>query len=356
MKSSHKNRSGFTLIELLVVIAIIGILSTFVMSGLPRILRGAKVADARSTMNQIRLALEEYFATDGNSYPPAYGYLDKLAFTELDNSERKYDVEPNRTDIFNNANLYPSYRLNNNTNRYYVSRNYMHFLNNFSNTDLYDRFSRTKTNNDTDFSFDISRLEYVPRNGKDNSIANYSNNIVDGDRPFVYVPVNMRQFKKAARQWIKNWQNNPNSQGPRPDDSVAVNIVLQDMHFPPPKYDAYVLISMGPDLNTRGIIYDLVGNSTALRAGNYAPNYRYHVAALATFFMATRDLNVINVGAGTVSGDDSLDFEYSARTGGGQNQFESNYYPITDTPGVLGPLILIGGNFDRGFEDGLVAN
>ena len=342
-----KRNAGFTLVELLTVIAIIGILATFVFAGVPVIIMRAQVADAKNTMNQIVLALEEYF-TDNGSYPPIYGYIDRSAIDDgLDGIDRRDVMAPNQ----NNIGSTDSCQSNCSDNRFFVSRHYMHFLRNFDNTDLYDRFALE--DNDTDFDQYISRLEYVPRNGIDTSVANYSTAVVDGQRPLIYIPVNNRQFKRVAREWIRNWQANPDERGPRPDDSIAINDTLQNMHFPPPRYDAFVLISIGPDRSSRGLLYDLVGNQTALRAGNYAENYRYHVAALASVFMATRDMNILGDN-GYVDGDDELDFDFDGRRGGGQDQFVSNYYPNVETPGILGPIIQVSSNFDRSFEDGLL--
>jgi len=352
MTYPRKNNAGFTLIELLTVIAIIGILAGFILTVLPGMLDRAKVADTRNTMKQVALALDGYYADHG-SYPPAYGYLDKIALTELDRDEREEFLPPNQIDTDytdrdscredNNGNCY--------TDRYFVSRHFMDFLRNHGQEDLYDRFSEAPNNLDTDFDGYVSRLEYVPNDGKDRTILDYSSGVRNGLRPFVYVPVNMRQFKNVARQWIKDWKDAPNSQGPRPDGTGA-NSVLQNMQFPPPSYDAYILISMGPDENTRGLIYDIVGNQTALTASNYQiSNYRYHIAGLATFFMATRDLNVLN--GNVVGGDGSLDFEYTTRIADAQDDFESNVYP-TEGPGVRAPLIFVGGTFSRNFEKGLV--
>ncbi|MBY0329012.1 prepilin-type N-terminal cleavage/methylation domain-containing protein [Patescibacteria group bacterium] len=67
MKSSSK---GFTLIELLVVIAVIGILAAVVLASLNS--ARAKARDARriADFNQMRIALNAYYADTG-SYPAA---------------------------------------------------------------------------------------------------------------------------------------------------------------------------------------------------------------------------------------------------------------------------------------------
>ncbi|MCD4760368.1 type II secretion system GspH family protein [bacterium] len=61
---------GFTLIELLVVVAIIGILSTTTVVNLN--VAKAKARDARrlSDMKRILLALQIYYETNDNQYPP----------------------------------------------------------------------------------------------------------------------------------------------------------------------------------------------------------------------------------------------------------------------------------------------
>lgn len=62
---------GFTLIELLVVIAIIGLLASTVLASLDTVRAKARDAKRISDLNQIRLALELYFADNG--YYPASG-------------------------------------------------------------------------------------------------------------------------------------------------------------------------------------------------------------------------------------------------------------------------------------------
>lgn len=69
----HVKNRGFTLIELLVVIAIIGILSSVVLASLNS--ARAKARDARrySDLNQVQLALELYYDSNG-SYPVTSGW------------------------------------------------------------------------------------------------------------------------------------------------------------------------------------------------------------------------------------------------------------------------------------------
>jgi general secretion pathway protein G len=65
-----KDSKGFTLIELLVVIAIIGILSSVVLASLSGVRERAKMANAKSEMNQIKTAMEMYLIDNGE-LPPA---------------------------------------------------------------------------------------------------------------------------------------------------------------------------------------------------------------------------------------------------------------------------------------------
>ena len=61
-------QKGFTLIELLVVIAIIGILSSVVLASLNDARQKSRDARRVSDINQLKLALELYYDSNGN-YP-----------------------------------------------------------------------------------------------------------------------------------------------------------------------------------------------------------------------------------------------------------------------------------------------
>ena len=82
-----------------------------------------------------------------------------------------------------------------------------------------------------------------------------------------------------------------------------------DIIFPPPNYDAFVLISVGPGGSTAGVVPEPLGTEP--------PEYVYHILALRTFFLATRDLN----------DNGQLDFHFEARRKG-EAALE---YPITIT-------------------------
>jgi prepilin-type N-terminal cleavage/methylation domain-containing protein len=65
-------KAGFTLVELLTVIAIIGVLAAFTMPVLRGVARTTKIARARSEMEAIESALDNYKAQYG-FYPPGNG-------------------------------------------------------------------------------------------------------------------------------------------------------------------------------------------------------------------------------------------------------------------------------------------
>ncbi|MFA6897297.1 MAG: prepilin-type N-terminal cleavage/methylation domain-containing protein [Patescibacteria group bacterium] len=60
-----KQQKGFTLIELLVVISIIGVLSTIAMTSLNGAKAKARDARRKTDMNQISLAMEQYYSVRG---------------------------------------------------------------------------------------------------------------------------------------------------------------------------------------------------------------------------------------------------------------------------------------------------
>ena len=67
-------QKGFTLIELLVVISIIGVLSTIAMTSLNGARAKARDARRKSDMEQIALAIEQYYYDHGTYVIPGTGY------------------------------------------------------------------------------------------------------------------------------------------------------------------------------------------------------------------------------------------------------------------------------------------
>lgn len=320
MKSTR--RQGFTLIELLTVIAIIAILAGITFGVLPRIRENAKLARTENAFLQIRTAMTQYFA-DHASYPPGYGFLKRGSRDTPANAltDADYHLEP-----------------------------YTALIRVHGQLDLYDEWSAGQTNPfDTDNSGSIGPLEFTPVGLKKlaTNVVKFpttryvgANVLVDDPeetggefqrmaeaerRPFVYVPVNLRQFQKARKYWIEN-----NDFYADTWDYAAMDIPPQS--FPPPSYDAFALISVGPGANTFGVVPSGIG-------GQVDDRDLYHVLALRAFFLATRDLNQNN----------QPDFEYRARTRQGEarqvyqvnNQTVTNQLPSAIAPDGYGPLIFV---------------
>lgn len=70
IKKYFQEGEGFTLIELLVVIAIIGVLASVVLASVNTARAKSRDARRKADLNQLRLALELYYDTNG-AYPPS---------------------------------------------------------------------------------------------------------------------------------------------------------------------------------------------------------------------------------------------------------------------------------------------
>lgn len=277
MSRKQSTERGFTLIELLTVIAIIGILAAMVTAGVGRALEKAKITDCENTLRQLETSLVAYY-TEHNSYPPAYGYLNKLAFNEVP-AEHRPNLEPTNDGP---SSIDPS--LYRSDKDYFDHESWMYKLGIHGNKSLYDPFALVST--DTDYDNIISRFEYFPASGKDDKIAT-SPDIRDVQRPMIYIPINQRQFRRVKKIWDEN--------GGFPD---FYNSKLAEMVFPPASYDAFILVSVGVVTNTQGLIFDFGTEYMDLDEASYWPSYHAHVAGMATYYILTRDLN----------GDDFKDF------------------------------------------------
>ncbi len=315
MTPPRKLTHGFTLIELLVVIAIIGILAGIILAAFGPARERAKITKLESTFHQFHIILTEYMVANGGTYPPAYGYV----------SPEMRGVHPDQIVAGFTSGDFEMEDA-------FFLKPWMAYLGQHNNTDLHDNFSMAV---DTDRDGDISRLEYAPLGNLEdpgtqrfsfpNALYDPSNvaGVLQGDlqiqidsqepSPLIYLPINMRQYRKLSSAWYK--VGAPSD--PRPDYS-GPDDVLGTMRFPPPRYDAYVLISVGPTGNTWGMIHEFASN--LMNQNNYAPAYYYHVLAMATYFMATRDAE--NKG----TGDGELDFDYRARRSRGQGDNPNNYW------------------------------
>jgi prepilin-type N-terminal cleavage/methylation domain-containing protein len=314
MLKKYTARRGFTLIELLVVIAIIGILAGMIFPALSGARDQAKVTKAKGTLQQLEIALVTYF-TEHGTYPPVYGYLSKQAFDDrLSTDQRRgLDTHVDPVDGVTPRTLAPTLDT-----PYFVTESYMDALGISHDSGFYDPFG---DGSDTDYDGVTGLLEYIaPIGGAQNlTVSQYSAARVSGDRPMVYIPVNMRQYNKVKQFWDGN--------GGYPE---LRNDVLANMDFPPAKYDAFAIVSVGLVNNTFGLIYDIGEdtNFSQLDKDDYNTNYYYHVAALASFYMLNR-----NIDADAPDNDINLDFDYDARKSAGQEVFVYPYAIRTDLNG-----------------------
>ena len=336
MPRIQSEKRGFTLIELLVVIAIIGILAGFLIGNISGVLTKAKNTAVQNSLNQIRTILVTYY-TDHNSYPPAYGYLTKTAFNEILPEDRgsRDTLDPYERDQYGN----PS--------PYFVTESYMNKLGIHGNLDFYDQWGIASS--DTDYNLRISRFEYYPPTGKDFELVDIDDfEVLDEQRPFIYIPINLRQFRRIKKIWDAN--------GGFPD---YTNSKLQEFHFPPASYDAFALVSVGVVANTQGLIYDFGPDNRygALDEDDYAENYYYHIAGLAIYYMLTRDMDGELGNDDLPMGDGVRDFDFNGRNTGDQTwtfphmptDQLGNIRPDADGntlggkigPGIDGPIYII---------------
>ncbi len=312
---------GFTLIELLVVIAIIGILAGFTLLGVGKMFERANITDCTNDFNQLRTAMTQYY-TDNSSYPPAYGYLR----WEVHN---KYDPKNYRP---GSTTLVPSDFWN---------RPYTVFIGQYGATELYDRFS--EAGYDTNDDGVVEPSEFLPLGHTDRATgkvsfpsAIYSFHDSDYDfasmlekmskeeRPYIYIPVNLDQFRLANRYFYENDFRYAEEWDPD-------NKYLKRLTFPPARYDAFVLISIGPSANTYGVATP--PRPENLSDGQWAQlkPYQYHINALRIYFLATRDANDNN----------ELDFDYMARMRGDEAGADGNQLPDPLLPNAPGPMIYV---------------
>ncbi|MFO7774369.1 MAG: type II secretion system protein [Candidatus Hydrogenedentota bacterium] len=280
MKTTRTN--GFTLIELLTVIAILSILFAITAVAAPRIIERARVANAQSIMNDIRTQLATY-ASEHGTFPPRYGYIQD---PEAEEDHRRHYLLP-----------------------------YTQHINIHRSIDVYDPFSMT---HDANQSGEIDLLEYAPWGGQArpgvftfpqtvynpvNPTGDAAEDLaqqMDEPRPFVYVPVDSEQarlvqeyYHQNGDWWGRSWD---------PTDHR-----IRRLNFPPSTYDSFVLISVGPEETTSGVVSPHeFGNTNLIDLFEGDLGMVYHVAALRTYYLATRDLE----------GNGEPDFGFINRTRG----------------------------------------
>ncbi|MCP4643555.1 MAG: type II secretion system protein [bacterium] len=305
---------GFTLIELLTVIAIISILAGFVVVGLPKILENAKISTTRTDFGSIQKALTTY-AADNGTYPPAYGY-------------RTWEKRKA-------SGFVPE-------NKLYWLKSYVDFIDIRGTFDVYDGWSETF---DANRNGGIDYLEFVtlPLTGMGESARydgsqtkdQYDNTVGAGQReasrPYIYVPVNLSQFKRVKKYYES--RSDWHAETWTPSDAN-----LGRLSFPPAKYDAYVLISVGPQMNSCGIVTPPADVLATLET-TVPPENLYHVLGLRAYYLATRDAN----------GNGKLDYDYESRVKGGDGKTDAfpdgsmavtpDYKSDSSLGNLAGPLI-----------------
>jgi len=284
---------GFTLIELLTVIAIIAILAAMIGVAAPRVIERAKLASLQNTCNQFRIALVGYLTSHKDSFPARYGYLNK--------NPKEGSVEDG--DLYH---LLP----------YLLPLKYAHV------SDVYDSFGQDS--HDTDRDEDLSFLEFCPIGAKSGPNAytyptalyrgdNLNGEVskqMDAQRPLVYIPVRRKQADQVAEFYYKYAQEVNPQQGwyaerwlPNFNFGTGANPIA-NIRFPPPKYDDFVLIGVGPGGTTGGLLTPPDSFINDVLAVSDDPGYLYHAMAMRAFFLATRDINDNGL----------LDFQYMSRT------------------------------------------
>lgn len=301
-----ERRRGFTLIELLTVIAIISILAGLIAVGAPQVLRKARLASVDGTMKQIGNSLAAYFADHG-SYPPGYGYLRFNGGGALTGPQSAWILpwhailgiyDPNvYTDVFSNSGD--------------MNRN--------GTIDLLEYMPIGNAQNQ--FPADLFTGE--PAGG---ALAANVNQQRVNQRAFLYVPVNLEDFKKVESYFSVTDNYVQRQKGlvwNQADPRLAA--IFTRSNPAPPRYDAYVLVSVGPTQDGGSIVAGPPAGSGV---------NPYYAAGLITYFRATRDAN----------NNGQADYDFRSRTGGGKDKnaasfSDPNLQTFPDGTNGQGPVI-----------------
>jgi prepilin-type N-terminal cleavage/methylation domain-containing protein len=315
-KTPSASRAGFTLIELLTVIAIIAILASMVAVAVPKYLEKAHDTKALANMDNVAKALSTKAAETGNTtgYPPAYGFVLPEA-RDVAVADLLGGLPPAPTE-------------------YYVTKPYMAVIGLHAEVNVYEIENWTRTGYDSDGNGVLGLLEFSPVGSKNvdgtysfspnpytgpageftgtsgdpnpsiGTIAEVTEQMKPGiQRPFVYVPFNKRQLNTMRRYWLDPVSPGYEVEGLGKNIDPAGAELAGRLFFPPPNYDGFVLIGVGPGGTNGGVVADPpIG---------FEPAYAYHYAALRTAFLATRDMDPD--GAGAEKADGLRDFDYLDR-------------------------------------------
>lgn len=322
MQTNRRVRHGFTLVELLTVIAIIGILAGLTAAGLSQAIHRARMTEMYNRMGNVEDLLYIYY-TEHGTFPPGYGYVhpdirDTVVDCGLDGDPTNDTIPRENPDNCLNETEVDPVDGDDIANNHFFLGSYMALLEQANNQDLYDPWSASY---DTDGDSTITYLEYLPPRDEnpddadilyeDGTLGPHThdpelNQLSAAEhRPFIYIPVNRRQADRVARWYLDNiiphtqFPNEADNPAP-PDPDTHVNEILQDhlatpgepplgqvyAEFPPAKYDAFILMSVGPNGTTAGLVREL---TNMVDLNNYPVTYRYHVLGHLLFYLLTRD-------------------------------------------------------------------
>lgn len=308
---------GFTLIELLTVIAIIAILAALTFTAGPRLRESAKLTQLDGAFKSQSTALASYYSTN-ESYPPGYGFL----------NPQLVGVDPSTWGT-NPVYLDDATR--------YVLKPYTVFTETSAEGNTGDIFATSYDGNGDGI---VDGAEYLPIPTKlpDGTVTYETMRWPENgnpttaqanaeSRPLYYAPVNMDQFKRMKRYWLRMHREQNDARAvtlPQDKAAWAGDDDLQYVSFPPPRYDGYALISVGPAENYFGLVAAGAEYQAFLnKVFTDFPDEAYHILALRAFYLATRDLNE----------NGKVDFDYRDRKNAGEAG-ATYIFKVRDTNGV----------------------
>ncbi|MBX7257267.1 MAG: prepilin-type N-terminal cleavage/methylation domain-containing protein [Candidatus Hydrogenedentes bacterium] len=317
------SRRGFTLIELLTVIAIIAILASITAVALPRVLEKARIARTEADMKQVATALTQYM-TEHNSFPPAYGF-------------KLWPPQPE-----NDPSYVPQFR----------HTAYVADINLLKVFDVYDYWSES---HDTNGDKQISYLEFSPIDGRDctsldtelpfpldpaAALCGNQGKQMNEKRPFAYIPYFSKHLDRLKKRLAATYQTEPyplawlGETWAEVDNDPSQPLMPSQM-IPPPRYDGFVLLSVGPENNSHGILVPPGPSGDAFDeaffgqpSGSGLTGDMLYILGLRAAFLGTRDAN----------DNGNLDFDFRARTRSKEGRDEGWVLPDRSAQG--GPLLL----------------